>query len=159
MAVIALICLYVTFTIGRLLHSQFIRRRFSSLSFQQLLSNLEPIRTEEMAGERFKYGSSGMEKIRRIQRNCSIMIALALYCDTWCPQCCTETVVAMRNHEMKVYKAAKRYRASMFFRMAKHQSLNYAEVGAEYCKLVQCLLDLYRKTHVARYPQLRAACG
>ena len=158
MNVILFICVYVAFIIERLLHAQFIQRRFSSLSFQQLISELEPVSRDDITSGRPQHGSSELESIRRIKQNCPVMIALALYCDTWCPQCCTEAVIAMRNHEMNVQKAVKRYKASTFFRLTEPQSLNYGKIASEYCKLVQCLLDLYKDTHVARYPQIRVAC-
>ena len=59
------------------------------------------------------------------------MIALASYCDNWSPQCCTETVNAMRRHESNVMRAANRYKAAVFFRIREHRSLNHREISDE----------------------------
>ena len=155
---IVIFSLYIALIIGWLLHSQLSQRRFSSLSFEQLLSKLEPVTRDEIPEDWANHGSNATETIRRMKSNCTVMIALALYCDNWSPQCCADTVIAMRNHEINLRQAANKYKAAVLFRMTERRSLSYRQISREYREVVQCLLDLYKMTHVARYPHLRIAC-
>ena len=177
MFLIALLSLYVLVTAGLLLRSQAAARKFSALSWDELRSELASVSRDELESARLQYKRCKLpkedqsmaalsrrlgrkENLSRIKKNASVIIALASYCDNFRQQSSASTVSELEGHAKILRRAIRRYQICVFFRMKHtHRQQHLILMSYEYVAMIECLLALYKENHVARYPQIRAACS
>ena len=179
----ALIFVYGAVIAYLALRSDRATRRLSHQPWERLVHDLTSVGHDELARASALYVSykqlgdveefdglceiiGGEERLRRIRANARILVKLALYCDTWSPQSSRVTVKKMADLELRIRWASARY--AMFVKGRTLMDLNegyprasrcLAEISYSYCRMTDLLLTLYQETHIARYPQLRAACN
>jgi hypothetical protein len=158
-----------------LLRTHVSARRLGEMSWEDLLTKLEPVETDgiiAVAVEHLNPGNShlgikpddiwntigGAEGLSRMRANSDVLIALATYAQRWNPDEGLVAAERMRRDGLALRRAVVGIGLAMTCGYGKRRVSSYVhEAASSYYLMRLRLLALYQTSHSARYPSLAAA--
>jgi hypothetical protein len=158
-----------------LVRTQLSARRLSALSWEDLLTKLEPVETDGITALAVEYlnpGNSQMpikrddiwnligcaEGLSRMRANSDVLIALATYAQGWNLDEAAIVAEQMRRDGMALRRAVVGIGLGMTCGYGKCRVPSYVhEAASAYYLMRLRLLALYQTSHAGRYPTLAAA--
>jgi hypothetical protein len=150
-------------------------RRLGELSWEDLLTKLEPVETDGITSVAVEYLNPGVshlgikpddiwttiggaEGLSRMRANSDVLIALAAYAQQWNPDEGLVVAERMRRDGLALRRAVVGIGLAMTCGYGKQRLSSYVhEAASSYYLMRLRLLALYRMSHSARYPSLAAA--
>ena len=169
-----LFAVFVFLAIG-LIRTQVSARRLGELSWEELLTKLEPVETDGITAVAVEYLNPGnlqigskpddiwnmigrAEGLSRMRANSDVLIALATYAQRWNPDEGLVAAERMRRDGLALRRAVVGIGLAMTCGYGKQRVSSYVhEAASSYYLMRLRLLALYRTSHSARYPSLAAA--
>jgi len=175
MSFIVLFSLAILLVVFGYLRTHMKASRLARLSWDDLLSRLEPVSIDGISSVALDYlqpskgqlqiGTAEMwfligedEGVRRMYANAEVLIALAGYAQRWNPLESAIVGERMRRDGLTLRRAALRLSlGSLSGHDVIHGPFNVQEAASAYYLMRQRLLALYETSHAGRYPRLAAA--
>jgi hypothetical protein len=169
-----LFAVFLFLAIG-LIKTQVSATRLGELSWDNLLTKLEPVETEGITAVAIEYLNPGnlhlgtkpediwnmigrAEGLSRMRANADVLIALATYAQRWNPDEGVVVAERMRRDGMALRRAVVGIGLGMTCGYGKQRVSSYVhEAASAYYLMRLRLLALYETSHAARYPSLAAA--
>lgn len=150
-------------------------KRFSGLSWEDLVAQLQPVETEGITAAAIEYlypvrsqlgmepndiweRIGGVDGVARMRANADVLIALAAYAQRWNFDEGTIVAERMRHDGLAMRRATRRITIGLLLGYGRVRGPFYVhEAASSYYLMRQRLLALYETSHVGRYPDLAAA--
>jgi len=169
-----LVAVFIFLAIG-LVRTQVSARRLGELSWEDLLTKLEPVETDGITAVAVEYLNPGnfhlgikpddiwnmigrAEGLSRMRANSDVLIALATYAQRWNRDEGLVVAERMRRDGMALRRAVVGIGLGMTCGYGKQRVSSYVhEAASAYYLMRLRLLALYETSHAGRYPSLAAA--
>ncbi len=174
MSILVLIVAFLSLS-GVLLHAHLRQRRFSSLSWNDLLARLGPVPTDGITTVALDYLQpskgqlviqtddlwtlvGGANGIAQMRENAATLLALAGYAQQWNFHESVIVAERMRHDALTLRKATFKIALGLFLNYGRARGPLYVQEAASAYYLMRTrLLALYETSHAGRYPALSAA--
>jgi hypothetical protein len=171
---VLLVAVFIFLDIG-LVKTQVSARRLGELSWEDLLTKLEPVETDGITAVAVEYLNPGnfhlgikpddiwnmigrAEGLSRMRANSDVLIALATYAQRWNLDEGLVVAERMRRDGLALRRAVVGIGLGMTCGYGKQRVSSYVhEAASAYYLMRLRLLALYETSHAGRYPSLAAA--